>query len=177
MIVSLETILYFFTGAEEIPPEGFNNPPTLSFNPDEVFPTSSTCAVELTLPTQYSGDYGRVKEMLDIGFICHGGVWKTLGTDTHQSVLLINQCQHIYLSSLFFIFLTLSSLDSLSGEHYSPVIINSTVNSRFPNDLLQSLRCQDTGLCHSCLKVTVLQLIHTAPGNLGGLMDSLFREL
>lgn len=76
--VTLGRILNFFTGAEEIPPEGFNHPPVLTFNPDEVFPTSSTCAVELVLPTytQYSEDYERFKQMLDMGFICHGGFGK-----------------------------------------------------------------------------------------------------
>lgn len=76
VVVTLERVLNFFTGAEEIPPEGFNNQPVLNFNPNEVLPTSSTCAVQLTLPTKYSEDYEAFKKMLDMGFVCHGGFGK-----------------------------------------------------------------------------------------------------
>ena len=35
---------------------GFPCDPLLCFNPDDLYPSASTCAIELTLPTQYS-DY------------------------------------------------------------------------------------------------------------------------
>ena len=52
--------------------------PSLSFNPENPFPTPSTCAaVELILFTKYSDDYLTFKKMLDIAFTCHGGFGKT----------------------------------------------------------------------------------------------------
>ena len=75
--VTLPMVLNFFSGAEEVPPEGFHNEVVLSFNPINPFPTSSTCAVELTLPSQYSNDYYTFKKMLDIGFTCHRGFGKS----------------------------------------------------------------------------------------------------
>ena len=54
--ISLRYILSFFGGAERIPAVGFDAVPSLRFDldPCAVFPTASTCAVELTLPTVYS---------------------------------------------------------------------------------------------------------------------------
>ncbi len=75
--VTLERVLNFFSGSEEIPPEGFPNIPTLSFNNDNPFPTSSTCAVELTLPTRYSKDSVQFKKMMNIAFTCRGGFGKS----------------------------------------------------------------------------------------------------
>ena len=76
-MVTSSKVLNFFSGAEEIPPEGFPYEPSLSLNPENPFPTSSMCAVELTLPTKYSDDYLTFKKMLDIAFMCHGGFGKT----------------------------------------------------------------------------------------------------
>ena len=45
--VSLQMVLCFFTGADSIPPLGMKAA-TLNFNPKIVFPTASTCAIELT---------------------------------------------------------------------------------------------------------------------------------
>lgn len=57
--------------------EDFGNPLgfegcTLSFNPKQPYPTASTCAVELTLPTKYS-NFEEFKTHLDIAFTMHGG--------------------------------------------------------------------------------------------------------
>ena len=51
--IELATVLAFTTGAEAILPIGFNEPLLLHFNSYNRFPTASTCALELTLPTQY----------------------------------------------------------------------------------------------------------------------------
>ena len=51
--IELATVLAFTTGAEAIPPMGFNEPLSLHFNTYDRFPTASTCAFELTLPIQY----------------------------------------------------------------------------------------------------------------------------
>ena len=70
--VSLKMILSFFTGADDIPPMGYAHAPELNFNPNSPYPTSSTCALQLTLPTRYS-DYGPYKQALDTAFTMHGG--------------------------------------------------------------------------------------------------------
>ena len=61
----------FFTGAE-VPPMGYKRPPELNFNPTSPYPTSYTCALQLTLPTCYS-EYGPFKSALNTAFTMHGG--------------------------------------------------------------------------------------------------------
>ena len=51
--VILPTILSFFTGADEVPPLGFPHPPTMTFSSENPYPTASTYAIQLTLPTKY----------------------------------------------------------------------------------------------------------------------------
>ena len=71
--VSIGMILNFFTGAESIPPCGFPpGKPVLSFNSSNPYPTASTCALELTLPTKYD-DYQEFKSKMDQAFSMHGG--------------------------------------------------------------------------------------------------------
>ena len=53
----LEDCLVFFTAAERLPPGGFNKVCTLNFNLLNVYPTASTCALVLTLPTMYYDTY------------------------------------------------------------------------------------------------------------------------
>ena len=48
-------ILAFFTGADCVPPIGYNSV-TLNFNSDYIFAKTSTCAMELTLPSKHK-DY------------------------------------------------------------------------------------------------------------------------
>ena len=51
--VTLSTVLNFFTGAEIPPSLGFH-PATFQYSEvDAEFPTASTCALELTLPTKH----------------------------------------------------------------------------------------------------------------------------
>ena len=64
-------ILAFFTGAEEMPPLGFPHDPVLNFA-DQPYPTASTCAIQLTLPTNYL-EYPPFKSALDLAFVSHGG--------------------------------------------------------------------------------------------------------
>ena len=50
--VSLGMIMiFFFLGADDIPPIGYIHAPVINFNPNSLYPTSSTCALQLTLPT------------------------------------------------------------------------------------------------------------------------------
>ena len=64
-------ILSFFTGADSIPPQGYIST-VLNFNPVNLYPTASTCAIELMLPTKYT-EYDDFKNQLDVGFTMHGG--------------------------------------------------------------------------------------------------------
>ena len=70
--VTLPMVLSFFTGAEEIPPLGFPHDPTLNFSDDNLYPTASTCAIELTLPTQYE-TYDQFKKYVSYAMLNHGG--------------------------------------------------------------------------------------------------------
>lgn len=62
----------FFSGADDVPPMGYVRAPEINFNPNSRYPTSSTCALQLTLPTCYS-EYGPFKHALDTAFTMHGG--------------------------------------------------------------------------------------------------------
>lgn len=71
IVVSLEMVLSLFTGAENIPPEGYSCV-VLNFHNQNHYPIASTCAVELTLPTKHS-QYDNFKKQLDTAFTMHGG--------------------------------------------------------------------------------------------------------
>ena len=55
-VLNLSDCLSFFTGANRVPPTGFNAC-TLNFSSTNIFPTASTCALTLTLPTKYHDNY------------------------------------------------------------------------------------------------------------------------
>ena len=65
-------VLVFFSGANDIPPMGYPYDPVINFNPISPYPTSSTCALQLTLPTCYL-DYVPFKCALDTAFAMNGG--------------------------------------------------------------------------------------------------------
>ena len=69
--VSLAMILSFFTGADSVPPCGYNQV-VLNFSATSPYPTASTCAMELTLPIKYN-EYIEFKNSLNIAFTMHGG--------------------------------------------------------------------------------------------------------
>ena len=69
--VSLGMILSFFTGADSVPPCGYNQV-VLNFSETSPYPTASTCAMELTLTTDHN-DYVEFKRSLDVAFTMHGG--------------------------------------------------------------------------------------------------------
>ena len=68
--VTLSKILAFFSGADNIPPAGYDEV-VLNFSSTSPYPLASTRALELTLPTKY--DYIDFKRSLDIAFTMHGG--------------------------------------------------------------------------------------------------------
>lgn len=60
--VTLSTVLNFFTGAEVPPSLGFH-PATFQYSEvDNEFPTASTCALELTLPTKHHNEPDMFRE-------------------------------------------------------------------------------------------------------------------
>jgi len=65
-------MLNFCTGSEYPPILGFSNPIEIRFDPDNDFPTASTCALQLTLPTKFS-DYNMFKEKIAYAMFNHGG--------------------------------------------------------------------------------------------------------
>ena len=71
--MSLPEILAFFTGTERVPPLGFDHPPTLRFDSNNIFPTASTCALELTLPTCYYNNPEEFVKKVSYGMKNHGG--------------------------------------------------------------------------------------------------------
>ena len=69
--VSLRTVLAFFTGADSVPPLGYKSA-VINFDHTNQYPTASTCAIQLTLPTKYQ-DYKQFKKELNVAFTMHGG--------------------------------------------------------------------------------------------------------
>ena len=71
--INLNDCLSFFTGAQRLPPTGFNKECTLNFSDVNVYPTASTCALILTLPTLYQDSYETFKGKMLFAFCNHGG--------------------------------------------------------------------------------------------------------
>ena len=69
--VSLGHLLSFFTGADYPPPMGFHVKPELRFNGSNDFPTASTCALQLTLPTKHQAS--QFKQKMIYALLNHGG--------------------------------------------------------------------------------------------------------
>lgn len=69
-------MMSFFSGADYVPPMGYAHDPLMSFNPDSPYPSSSTCALQFTLPTCHS-DYVDFKRALTVAFRMHGGFGKS----------------------------------------------------------------------------------------------------
>ena len=70
--VTLKMVMSFSTGADAVPPMGYCHDPEINFNDMAFYPTSSTCALQLTLPTRHS-EYRFFKSALDTAFTIHGG--------------------------------------------------------------------------------------------------------
>lgn len=70
--IDLKKVVNFFSGADEPPPGGFPFQPEINFNDSNPYPTASTCAVQLTLPTKYD-NYKDFKKNFDIALLYHGG--------------------------------------------------------------------------------------------------------
>ena len=68
--IGLHNVLSFFTGAEIIPPLGFEITPSLRFS-DSMLPTASTCALQLVLPTSYYNNEELFKEKMIYAMLNH----------------------------------------------------------------------------------------------------------
>ena len=73
MTLGLEDCLAFFTAAEKLPPAGFDRECSLTFNPSNIYPTASTCALVLTLPTLYYDTYDTFRNKMLFAFHNNGG--------------------------------------------------------------------------------------------------------
>ena len=70
--MTLQKVLSFFTGAEEVPPLGFPHDPTLLFSAENPYPTASICAIQLSLPLQYAS-YVEFRKAVAYAMLNHGG--------------------------------------------------------------------------------------------------------
>ena len=70
--LSLGEIMVFFSGCDKVPPLGFDFDPSTTFDEGNVYPTASTCALSLVLPTRYQS-YDAFKEKVTFGFKNYGG--------------------------------------------------------------------------------------------------------
>ena len=71
--IGLSDVLAFFSGADQVPPLGFEHTATLSFHRgQEVLPTASTCTLELTLPILHL-EYSSFRRFMHTGLREHGG--------------------------------------------------------------------------------------------------------
>ena len=68
----LTEVLSFFSGAEYPPPLGFDVDPSVGFSNLE-YPTASTCALELTLPTKHHDKPLVFREKMIYALKNHGG--------------------------------------------------------------------------------------------------------
>ena len=79
----MEEVGFFCTGADRIPPLGFDRIPSLTFldnNPSCMLPTASTCSIELPLLTCHK-TYEGFKEAITLGLKSHdgfGGIYQPL---------------------------------------------------------------------------------------------------
>ena len=73
MVLGLGDCLAFFTGASHIPATGFFVPCTLNFSCTNPYPTASTCALTLTLPTMYHDDSVAFLEKMLFAIFNNGG--------------------------------------------------------------------------------------------------------
>ena len=72
-VVTFGQLLSFFTGSEYPPPLRFLCTPSLRFTLESEFPLSSTCALELTLPTEHYDNPLLFREKMIYAIKNHGG--------------------------------------------------------------------------------------------------------
>ena len=71
--ISLGDVLAFITGADALPPLGFDKEPTIQFFPDrERLPNASTCIPSLRLPRSLT-EYYEFKDKITLAILGSGG--------------------------------------------------------------------------------------------------------
>ena len=74
--LSISTILVFITGADSIPPLGFERQPTIVVDHDDVtgqYPRASTCDMRLIISVGLQGPYDRFCDKMAFAILnCHG---------------------------------------------------------------------------------------------------------
>ena len=75
MCASLSDLLVFVSGADRIPPLGYERAPSVVFDhyQDRIFPTASTCDVQLRLPIVHEGNYQKFREAMIMALKDHDG--------------------------------------------------------------------------------------------------------
>ena len=77
LVVSLEDILTFATGANAVPPMGWSEHPSIVFKPVDDggsdLPSASTCINALYLPTVHYNNYDKFKYKLLFAITCSVG--------------------------------------------------------------------------------------------------------
>ena len=75
-VCKLDDVLIFFTGADRIPPLGFDHEAHVCFLHDQNdrFCTASTCDLELRLPCCHHENYGAFREAMVMSFYDNEGV-------------------------------------------------------------------------------------------------------
>ena len=71
--LQLGDVLSFFTGADRLSPIGLPHTASIYFSSVTEYPTASTCAFHLVLPTKHWNNYEAFKDKLVYGFKYHGG--------------------------------------------------------------------------------------------------------
>lgn len=71
MLLNWKQFFHFSLVLIAFPPLGYASV-TLNFNDEISYPTASTCAIELTLPTKHK-DYTVFKEHMYVALTMHGG--------------------------------------------------------------------------------------------------------
>ena len=70
---SLNDVLVFFTGADEIPPLGFPKVCSVIFLHDAKLATASTCDLQLRLPTGHGEDFSSFQEAIILSILGNDG--------------------------------------------------------------------------------------------------------
>ena len=122
--ICLGDCLSFFTGADRIPPGGYEMPCRLNFSTDTVFPNSSTCALTLTLPTLSYESYEQFKDNMIYAFLNYGDL------DCADMVLLSQTMTNniLMVSLTLLITLTLPTLSYESYEQFKDNMIYAFLN-------------------------------------------------
>lgn len=68
----LKHVMIFFSGADAEPPGGFSQQPSLAFSQSSMYPTASTCTLELTIPACYE-KYNEFKQAILTGLLSNDG--------------------------------------------------------------------------------------------------------